>query len=309
MKLTIGFLAVFLLLESSTAWSQERESIQPKLQAAEVIPDVEYCTGGGHPLRLDMTRPKVRPDKPMPVVVYLHGGGWRGHKGKTGTRFASRGFFGVVVDFRPSDEAPFPAQLEDVKCAIRFLRAKAKEFHIDTARIAVWGDSSGGHIAALLGTTGNVKEFEGAGGWQDFSSRVNAVILVSAPTDLQRAFEEARQLGITEEALAQPRADVEQFIGGRLEESKEKLARANPIAYVAKDDPPFLLIHGDQDQVVSASNSIWLYEALKAANVPAELDILKGSGHNISGESSFPLILGFLDHHSNSGLQHSGPEF
>ena len=275
-----------------------------KSQAAEVIPDVEYCTGGGHPLRLDMTRPKVRPDKPMPVVVYLHGGGWRGHKGKTGTRFASRGFFGVVVDFRPSDEAPFPAQLEDVKCAIRFLRAKAKEFHIDTARIAVWGDSSGGHIAALLGTTGNVKEFEGTGGWQDFSSRVNAVILVSAPTDLQRAFEEARRLGISEEILAQPRADVEQFIGGRLEESKEKLDRANPIAYVTKDDPPFLLIHGDQDQVVSASNSIWLYEALKAANVPAELQILKGAGHEISSELALPLIDGFLAHYFKLDVRH-----
>jgi len=210
----------------------------------------------------------------------------------------------VVVDFRPSDEAPFPAQLEDVKCAIRFLRAKAKEFHIDTARIAVWGDSSGGHIAALLGTTGNVKEFEGTGGWQDFSSRVNAVILVSAPTDLQRAFEEARRLGISEEILAQPRADVEQFIGGRLEESKEKLDRANPIAYVTKDDPPFLLIHGDQDQVVSASNSIWLYEALKAANVPAELQILKGAGHEISSELALPLIDGFLAHYFKLDVRH-----
>jgi len=240
----------------------------------------------------------------MPALVYLHGGGWKGHKPETGTRFGSRGFFGVVVDFRPSDEAPFPAQLQDVKCAIRFLRAKTKEFRIDTRRIAVWGDSSGGHIAALLGTTGNVKEFEGNGGWQNFSSHVNAVILVSAPTDLQRAFAEARQLGISEEALAQPRADVEQFIGGRLEESKEKLARANPIAYVATDGPPFLLIHGDQDQVVSASNSIWLYEALKAANVPAELHILTGSGHNISGELSFPLIDGFLNHYFNLDLQH-----
>ena len=303
MRSTMSFLAVLLLLESSTAWSQQRENVQPKLQAAEVIPNVEYCTGGGHLLRLDMTRPKIPPDKPMPVVVYLHGGGWKGHKPETGTRFASRGFFGVNVDFRPSDEAPFPAQLEDVKCAIRLLRAKAKEFHIDTERIAVWGDSSGGHISALLGTTGKIKEFEGTGGWQNLSSRVNAVILVSAPTDLQRAFEEARRLGISEEALARPRADVEQFIGGRLEESKEKLDRANPIAYVTKDDPPFLLIHGDQDQVVSVSNSIWLYEALKAANAPAELRILRGSGHNISAELSFPLILGFLDHYFNLDLR------
>jgi|SRR5215472_9535517 len=92
MKSTMSFVVGLLLLESSTAWSQERESIQAKLQAAEIIPDVEYCTGDGHPLRLDMTRPKVPPDKPMPVVIYLHGGGWRGHKPETGTRFASRGF-------------------------------------------------------------------------------------------------------------------------------------------------------------------------------------------------------------------------
>src|SRR5260370_28783976 len=106
---------------------------------------------------------------------------------------------------------------------------------------------------------------------------------------------------ITEEALAPWRALVEQAIGGRLEESKEKLARANPITYVTKDDPPFLLLHGDQDREVSPSNSFWLYEALKAANVPTELHILKGADHDIPPTLSLPLLFSFLDHSFNSG--------
>jgi acetyl esterase/lipase len=138
-----------------------------------------------HIVRPKPTSPAV---KPMPVIVWIHGGAWIGGSKDSGIPlllpFAKRGYFCASISYRFSKEAKFPAQIEDCKCAIRFLRAKAKEFNIDTERIGVWGESAGGHLAAMLGTAGDVKEFEGSGGWEGFSSRVSAVCDWFGPSDL-----------------------------------------------------------------------------------------------------------------------------
>ncbi len=183
MKFVTYLTAILVLAVSSNARPLERESVQPRLQIGttyELMVDVEYCTGGGHPLKSDIIRPKTSLAKPMPVVVFIHGN--RGHKDDPMAvavlaAFARRGYFGVSMDYRRIAEASFPAQLEDAKCAIRFLRARAKEFHIDPGRIAAIGSALGGLIAALLGTTRDVKE------------------LLAGPSDIQREFEEARQRG------------------------------------------------------------------------------------------------------------------
>jgi acetyl esterase/lipase len=139
---------------------------------------------------MHIIRPKLTSSvaKPMPVIVWIHGGAWIGGNKDSGIPlllpFAKRGYLGASISYRFSKEAKFPAQIEDCKCAIRFLRAKAKEFNIDPERIGVWGASAGGHLSAMLGTAGDVKELEGSGGWEGFSSRVSAVCDWFGPSDL-----------------------------------------------------------------------------------------------------------------------------
>ena len=153
----------------------------------EFLKDVVYGKVGDRELKLDILRPKQPPAEPMPVVVYIHGGGWAaGNKASMPglcNRLADQGYFCVSVGYRFSQEAVFPAQIEDTKCAIRFLRAHAKEYKINPDRIGVWGHSAGGHLVALLGTAGDAKDLEGTGGWQDQSSRVQCVIDCFGPTD------------------------------------------------------------------------------------------------------------------------------
>ncbi|HEV7843279.1 MAG TPA: alpha/beta hydrolase, partial [Pyrinomonadaceae bacterium] len=216
--------------------------------------------------------------------------------------FAERGYLCATIEYRLSDEAKYPAQIEDVKTAIRYLRSQAKELHLDPQRIGVWGQSAGGHLAALLGTSGGVKELEGSGGRREFSSRVNAVVDWNGPVD----FLEPKEL---ERLMAQKQAEgwktiaMERLIGGPVLENREKAARANPVTYVTRDDPPFLIMHGDEDQTVALSQSRLLYDALKAAGVDATLTVIKGAGHfGVDGisplQSDFAAMMdAFFDKH------------
>jgi acetyl esterase/lipase/TolA-binding protein len=242
----------------------------------EFLEGVKYGTGGNRPLRMHILRPKVAAKEPSPVIIFIHGGGWfEGHHNRgigPLVHFAERGYLSATIEYRLSGEAKFPAQIEDVKLAVRFLRAKAKEFHLDPERIGVWGQSAGGHLAALLGTSGGVKELEGAGGWHRFSSRVQAVVDWNGPVD----FLEPKEV----ELRAKSKDDApDRLIGVPLQENRQKAVRANPVTYVSKDDPPFLIMHGDEDQVVSLSQSQLLYEALKSKGVDVTLNIIKGAGH------------------------------
>ena len=271
--------------------------------SVELKADVEYCTGGGRPLKMHILRPRAQAVEPLPVILFIHGGGWfEGHRNRglaPLVYFVERGYLGVSVEYRLSDEAKFPAQIEDIKCAVRFLRAKAKEFHLNPERIAVWGQSAGGHLAALLGTSGDVKELEGTGGWQKFPSRVAAVIDWNGPTDFLEPAEMELRAKSKNDAVAR-------LIGGTLEENRPKAVRANPITYATQDDPPFLIMHGDKDVVVSLNQSRLLYETLKKAGVDATLSVIEGAGHfGVDGVSPLPKNLAemmstFLDLHLKS---------
>jgi len=264
-------------------------------EGLEFLPDVVYGKGGGKDLKLDILRPKQPPVEPMPVVVYIHGGGWKGGSKAAMpplcNRLAQQGYFCASVEYRLSQEAVFPAQIEDCKCAIRFLRAHAKEYKIDPDRIGVWGHSAGGHLVALLGTAGDAKDLEGAGGWQDQSSRVQCVIDCFGPTDFTVI---PKGLEGVKEQMSSP---VTQLLGGPVLENMEKAAKASPITYVSKDDPPILIMHGDQDPLVPLSQSQKFYEALKKAGVDATLHIVKGAGHGFRGPEIEQVTQAFFDKH------------
>ncbi len=242
----------------------------------EVERDVEYCVGGGRSLRLHIVRPAERWERPLPVVVFIHGGGWMKGTHDAGIAwlqgFVRRGYFGVSAEYRLSGEARFPAQIQDVKCAIRYLRAHARKYRIDTDRIAAWGDSAGGHLAALLGTSGGVAALEGSGGWPGQSSRVRAVVDFYGPTDFLR-------IGRAENSSDTPGSAFFELVGGPVREKRDLIAAANPIAYVSKDDAAFLIVHGDADDVVPVNQSTLLHEALRRAGVRSTLKIIPGGGH------------------------------
>jgi acetyl esterase/lipase len=263
----------------------------------EVVRDVEYGKGGGRALKLHIVRPKAPPAGPMPALVYVHGGAWRAGSRDAGigplARLAQQGYFGATIEYRLSGEAKFPAQIEDAKCAVRFLRAKAKDYGIDPERIGAWGPSAGGHLVALLGTSGDVKELEGTGGWAEHSSRVQAVVDWFGPTD----FLKMGKNNIDHDAANSPESLL---VGGSLQENREKAARANPIAYVSKDDPPFLIMHGDKDNLVPLGQSELLHEALRKAGVPSTLDVVPGAGHGFGGPEIQKKVDEFLDRHLKS---------
>jgi acetyl esterase/lipase len=273
----------------------------PSPDDVEVLRDVPFGKVNGRVLTMHIVRPKPTSPavKPMPVIVWIHGGAWISGSKDSGIPlllpFAKRGYFCASISYRFSKEAKFPAQIEDCKCAIRFLRAKAKEFNIDTERIGVWGESAGGHLAAMLGTAGDVKEFEGSGGWEGFSSRVSAVCDWFGPSDLLGMVSGQSTIDRTG-----PDCPEALLIGGPLLENKDKAIKASPITYVTPNDPPFLIMHGDKDMVVPFSQSKRLFDALKKAGVEVTMVKLKGAGHADSAfrsSQALQLVTAFFDRH------------
>jgi acetyl esterase/lipase len=225
----------------------------------------------GHKVLLDVFTPE-KEGGPWPVVVWIHGGGWRrGDKeGCPHMELVKQGFCAAVsINYCLTDVAPMPAQIEDCKAAIRFLRANATKYNLDPDRIGVYGGSAGGHLAALVGTSAGVKELETQGGNFEYSSRVQAVCDWYGPSDLTKM-----------------KGDVIESLLGGLPEEKKDLARlCSPLTHVSPDDPPFLIMHGDDDSTVPHDHSVWLAEALEEAGVAVEfvtVDTLKGVGHGFS---------------------------
>jgi acetyl esterase/lipase len=241
------------------------------------IPDIAYCTGSGHPLLMDIFMP-VRPvAKPTPAVLWVHGGGWeRGAKNENSGALllAAAGFVTASIDYRLSGEAPFPAALEDCKCAIRYLRANSGNYSIDPNRIGVAGTSAGGNLALLVGLTGEKSSFEGTGGWSNTSSRVSAVASWYGPTEFV-AGQSSLPSSTGQRAVAK-------YLGGTFAENPEAYRRASPITYAHPGAPPILLIHGDRDALVSIAQSERLFAALQEAGDNVRFVKVSGAGHNFS---------------------------
>ncbi|HEU4537402.1 MAG TPA: alpha/beta hydrolase [Polyangiaceae bacterium] len=220
---------------------------------------------------------------PFPLIVWVHGGGWQtGDKAPTpAAAQAKRGYVVASVNYRLSGDAIFPAQIHDVKAAVRWLRANAAAYKIDRARVAAWGPSAGGHLVALLGTSGGVAAMEDLSlGNPGESSRVQAVVDFFGPTDFSK-----RRDGIPEACGGELEHDDDAtspssaLLGCPLNGCPEAVQAANPLAYVTADDPPFSIMHGDSDCTVVPSQSQILADALRASGVPAALEFLPGAVH------------------------------
>ena len=268
---------------------QGEVSAQPRLpEGVKALRDVEYAKTPQKPLLLDLYIPQS--DRPLPLVVWIHGGAWRGgSKDQTpALPLLRHGYAVASIAYRLSQEAVFPAQIHDCKAAIRYLRAHAKDHNIDPDRIGVWGSSAGGHLVALLGTSGDVKELEGnLGEHPTVSSRVQAVADWFGPSDFL-------QMGGSHD---DPNSPESLLVGGPIRQNREKVARANPITYISRDDPPFLIMHGDKDDVVPINQSQLLHEALKKAGVPVTCETVEGAGHGFRGQEHIERVRRFFDEH------------
>jgi acetyl esterase/lipase len=243
-------------------------------EGVRLVKNLQYIEGGHEQNRLDIYLPEKAEGR-LPLVVWIHGGGWQAGSKENcpAIPLAAKGYAVASVNYRLSQHAVFPAQIEDCKAAIRWLRANAAKYHIDPEHIGVWGGSAGGHLVALLGTTGDVKSLEGKGGNLDQSSRVQCVLDWFGPTELTTM----GPLGDKADGV------VARLIGGPVSENREKARKASPLTYVGKNSAPFLIMHGDKDNLVPLRQSELLAEALKKAGVEVTLQVVKGSGHGGPG--------------------------
>jgi acetyl esterase/lipase len=261
----------------------------------KVMRDLEYANVDGRKLLLDLYLPE-KATEPLPVIIGIHGGGWAAgsKEGAQGVRQAGRGYAVACIGYRLSGEAIFPAQIEDCKAAVRWLRAHARDYGLDPDHFGATGHSAGGHLSSLLGTTGSIREFD-KGDHLEQSSRVRAVCALSGPTDLLQM--DAHALAKAPLKHDAPNSPESRLIGGAIQENKDKAARANPIVYVSKDCPPFLLIHGDQDPLVPPHQAELLADALKSAGIEVKLHLVAGAGHGVGGREVNDLIDQFFDSH------------
>ena len=268
-------ISIAVFIEAS---QEQTKRLAPQVPAGvKVLRDLQYVEGGHERNRLDLYLPEKAQGR-LPLVVWIHGGAWwaGGKEGCPAVPLVPKGYAVASINYRLSQHAVFPAQIEDCKAAIRWLRANAAKYHLDADHIGVWGSSAGGHLVAMLGTTGNVKELEGQGGNLDQSSRVQCVVDWFGPADMLTMGRQADK----------PGTPVAQLIGGPVQENKEKARKASPLTYVSKDSAPFLIMHGDKDNVVPPGQSDVLAGALKKAGVEVTLVVVKGDGHGGPGFNS-----------------------
>jgi acetyl esterase/lipase len=255
-------------------------------EGVELLHDVVIGTGGGQDLHVEIARPKMMPKDPMPVMLQIHGGGWSGGSHKTTMIykvFAQHGYFAASVEYRlASKDARWPAQIEDCKLAVRWIRANAEKYHINPNAIGVLGGSAGGHLVACLGVLDD-PALEGSGGYPGVSSKVQAVVDVNGPTNLVPA----------------DKSEVLPLFDGNAEAMPEAYRQSSPILHIHPKAPPFMIIHGDKDETVPLEQSTSFAEALKKADVPVEILIVKGGPHamNIMVPGIQDKILDFCDKH------------
>ncbi|MFN7923606.1 MAG: alpha/beta hydrolase [Bryobacteraceae bacterium] len=255
--------------------------------------DLAYVTNAPARQRLDLYLPPKTGK--LPLVIWIHGGAWIGGDKNNPLPLrliADQGYAIASLGYRLSSMAKFSAQIEDCKAAVRWLRAHAADYSLDPARFAAWGSSAGGHLVSLLGTAGDKFDIgENIGQ----SSRVQAVVDYYGPTDFLQM--DAHALAAAPFKHDAPDSPESQLVGGPIRENDLAVARANPATYATKDDPPFLIVHGDQDPLVPHHQSEILEEALRKAGVRVRLYTVKGGGHGTGFEKDpaiVPMVKEFL---------------
>ncbi len=236
------------------------------------VADLEYSAPPSGTLRLDLYLPDAAAAKPWPVVVWIHGGGWnKGSKDNCPlTWLAADGYAVASISYRLTPVAAWPAQIDDARAAVRWLRTHAARYQLDPARIAGAGGSAGGHIAAVLGTAP-------APAGEAVSSRVQAVLDLYGPSDLLTMPPNVPGPGKTDADLA--KANGAQLLGGIVRDRPELAKQASSLHLVSRDDSPFLILHGGKDPQVPLEQSERLHAKLREAGVASELVVLPGAGH------------------------------
>jgi acetyl esterase/lipase len=260
--------------------------------------DLEYARAGDVPLKLDLYIP-TNVTTP-PVVVWVHGGAWRGGSKNNPSiqPLTEKGYAVASVEYRLSPVAQFPAQIHDLKAAIRYLRGTAKDHGISADKIAISGGSAGGHLAALVGVTNGVKHLEGdLGNHKSQSSDIQAIVVFYGASNLTTILTQSTPHGVNMRVPA-----LELLLGGQ-PESKPDLARlASPVFHVDKSDPPLLWYHGDQDPQMPVNQGLEMLGAYKKLNLPVTFEPVHGGSHGgrlFFTPEQFQQVADFL----NSNLQ------
>ncbi|MBK8506628.1 MAG: alpha/beta hydrolase [Saprospiraceae bacterium] len=251
--------------------------------------DIVYGHSKGVELKFDLIQPKDVTG-PFPAILFFHGGGWQAgdkwHGHHWIRMFADLGFVGISVGYRFAPEFAWPAQVQDAKAAVRFLRKNAIELNIDPNRIGVMGESAGAYLALMVGSTGGIDELEGDGGSPDFSSRVQAVVSYFGASDFTQT--RAKLSAQVEEEVMQyykkPLSEVMADFIGSPNPDESTLQKMSVLTYIDGTDPPVLIFQGDNDPFVSVSQAEGLANALEKVNVRHELVMVIGGGHGWTGD-------------------------
>lgn len=282
-------LATFLLSALAAATGLAQPQPPP---GVTLIPDLAYREGN-EAWKLDLALPTEPSDTLRPALVFVHGGGWRSGDKRRGYflqgafDYAQRGYVAISVNYRLTDDAPFPACIEDVKTAVRWLRAHAEEYGVDPERIGAYGNSAGAHLVSLLALTSPADGLEGDGPWSEFSSAIQAVCASAAPTDFAHWGKPGQR----------NRFEAELF-RGPADTFDERLRQGSPINHVSASAPPMLLIHGEADRVVPFTQGTSLAQALIGAGAPdVRFRSFAGEGHGVfvqRGEDTKPAMAAFF---------------
>ena len=286
--------------------------------------DLEYSSyatkQGKEKLLLDLFLPEQKSSQPLPVLIYIHGGGWLSgskdlcqkniQKRQGIEKFIQRGYALACINYRLSDRAIFPAQIQDAKTVVRWLKQNANKYNLNPDKIGAWGESAGGHLSALLGTSAGVKELEGNPKNPQFSSRVQAVVNLFGPTDFTKvppAFDQPYTPAV-EKYKQRPwyhyTKVTNRLLGAPVSKNLKLANLANPITHIDANDPPFLVAHGALDETVPLSQSELLVKALQAKGVEVTYIQEPKRGHYFGGDKGeyfapkyIDMMLNFFDTH------------
>lgn len=291
-----------LLLLTSLACAEVPKEYTPPA-GIRMEKDVSYIPDGDEAQKLDIYLPEKSPEKPLPLIVHIHGGGWR-----AGSKFpcavanmVPKGYVVASIEYRFSQKAIFPAQIQDCQAAIRWLRAHSQQYNIDTDKVGVVGGSAGGHLSSLVGTSGGKKAFAPIGGNEEQSDKVQCVCDIFGPADfstvVQQAADDKNVKNIFQ--FNTPKDPYSGLIGTKLDD-KAKADAVSPVHYVSTDSPPFLILHGTHDTLVPYAQSVQFEAALKEKGIPVWLQTLPGSGHGgaaFGKPAVIQLMSNFFDKH------------
>ncbi len=298
MKLPLALALTYLV--AFTVFAEDKPAPKPAPprvpDSVELKADLPYAGNTNPRQAVDLYLPKKRANEmPLPVVVYIHGGGWSGGSraggGLVQAYAASGNYAGVSVGYRLSSEVKWPEQIYDCKAAIRWIRGHAKEYNLDPDHIGVTGSSAGGHLVCLLGLTEGVKELEGnIGEFTNLSSRVTCVANYCGPTDMTSPLMQGDAALTDDPAVAG-------LLGGSLKAKAAEAKAASPLTYIHTGSPPFLTAHGTKDMRVNFTNATRLHEALTKAGSPSILLAMTDAGHGFGSPELNIRVRQFFDMH------------